>query len=249
MRLYKISLLCCCLLSLSAFGADPVWRYQENPQEYDTMTMESYEIALANAMQREKVAKEQIAQEQAQIEALKQRLLDIDARIAAVIKEKYDILGITEQDVIDAEAEIASIRRELELLLGLTPDELLRRKSDIDRQEARIAALKRKPVSYLWRIRDQIIDLENLLARVKANLPDKLSQYTVRLIPERRDCLYRIAEYPEIYSDPAQWPKIYRGNKSLIDGSYDRYVKKVPEPKYSKAEDLIFPGQVLDIPR
>ncbi len=243
-------ILFCCLFSVSVFAKEePVWRFQVNPEEYDTMHMEAYEIALANALQREKTAKEQIAQEQAQIESLKQQLIDMDAQIAAVIQEKYDILGITEQDVIDAENEIASIRQELELLLGLTPDELLKRIADLRKQEARINALKAKPVSYLWRIRDQIIELEDLLARVKANLPDKLSQYTVRLIPERRDCLYRIAEYPEIYDDPTQWPRIYRANKGQIDGGYNRYLQNVEEPKYSRAQDLIFPGQVFDIPR
>ncbi len=249
MKFIKSILFCCCLFTVSAFAADPVWQFQENPEEYDTMTMESYEIVLAAALQREKVAKEQIAQEQALIESLRQQLLDIDQRIAALIQEKYDILGITEQDVIDAENEIAAIRQELELLLGLTPEELLKRMSDIKKLEARIAALKRKPVSYLWRIRDQIIELEDLLARVKANLPDKLSQYTVRLVPERRDCLWRIAEYPEIYEDPAQWPKIYRANKTTIDRGYNSYLNNVEESKYSRSEDLIFPGQVFDIPR
>lgn len=213
------------------------------------MTYEEYEVALAAAQQREKVAKESIAQEQAKIESLKQQLAEMDQRIAAIIQEKYDILGITEQDVIDAENEIASIRQELELLLGLTPDELLRRMSDIKKQEARIAALRAKPVSYLWRIRDQLLDLDGLLARVKANLPDKAGSYTVRLIPGRRDCLYRIAEYDQIYSDPTQWPRLYRGNKGTIDGGYNRYLQLVEEPKYSRAEDLIFPGQVLDVPR
>ena len=242
--------MCCCVLSLSAFSAeDPSWRFETNPEEYDSMSMESYEIALANALQREKVAKEQIAQEQAQIESLKQQIADVEQRIAATIQEKYDILGITEQDIIDAENEIASIREKLELLLGLMPDELMTRFSEIKECESRIAALKAKPVSYLWRIRDQIIELESLLERVKANLPDKLAQYTVKLIPERRDCLYRIAEYSEIYEDPTQWPKIYRANKSMIDGRYNSYVRNVEESKYSRPEDLIFPGQVLDIPR
>jgi nucleoid-associated protein YgaU len=213
------------------------------------MTYEEYEMALASAQEREKTAKEQIAQEQAQIESLKQRLAEIDQLIAQIIQEKYDILGITEQDVIDAENEIASIRQEIELLMGLTPDELAKHMSDIKKIEARIAALKRKPVSYLWRVRDQIRDVESLLARLKSMLPDKPMTYTVREIPERRDCLWRISEYDFIYGDPVQWPKLYRGNKPLIDGGYNRYLQRVEEPKYSRAEDLIFPGQELDIPR
>ena len=213
------------------------------------MTYEQYEMELAGVQQRERVAREEIAQEQSLIEGLRRQLAELDERIAAVIQEKYDILGITEQDVIDAENEIASIRQELELLLGLTPDELEKRIADIRALEARIARLKAKPVSYLWRIRDQIRSLESLLQRVLANLPDKPSSYTVRLIPERRDCLYRIAQYENIYSDPTQWPRIYRANKGLIDGAFQRYQRNVEESKYSRPEDLIFPGQVLDIPR
>jgi nucleoid-associated protein YgaU len=213
------------------------------------MTYEEYEMQLAGYQQREAAAKEEIAQEQAKIESLKQQLADIDTQIAAIIQEKYDILGITEQDVIDAENELASIRQELELLLGLMPEELAARINDLKALEARLNALKEKPVAYLWRIRDQIRDVESLLERVKANLPDKPMAYTVREIPGRRDCLWRIAEYQEIYGDPYQWPKLYRANKSGIDAGYERYVRNVEAPKYSRAQDLIFPGQVLDIPR
>jgi nucleoid-associated protein YgaU len=55
--------------------------------------------------------------------------------------------------------------------------------------------------------------------------------YAVRLIPERRDCLWRIAEYPDIYGDPYKWPTIWRRNRKLIQNP-----------------DLIFPGWQLVIP-
>jgi hypothetical protein len=55
--------------------------------------------------------------------------------------------------------------------------------------------------------------------------------YTVRLIPHRRDCLWRIAEYDFIYNNPWKWPIIYKANKHQI-----------------KDPDLIYPGQVFDIP-
>ncbi len=55
--------------------------------------------------------------------------------------------------------------------------------------------------------------------------------YTVRLIPERRDCLWRIAEYPEIYGNPYLWPAIWRRNRKLIQNP-----------------DLIQPGWLLVIP-
>ncbi len=55
--------------------------------------------------------------------------------------------------------------------------------------------------------------------------------YVVRLIPERRDCLWRIAEYSYIYSNPYMWPKIWRRNRKLI-----------------QHPDLIYPGWKLVIP-
>jgi len=55
--------------------------------------------------------------------------------------------------------------------------------------------------------------------------------YTVRLIPERRDCLWRIAEYNDVYGDPYLWPNIWRRNRKLIQNP-----------------DLIYPGWQLVIP-
>ena len=55
--------------------------------------------------------------------------------------------------------------------------------------------------------------------------------YVVRLIPERRDCLWRIAEYDYVYGNPYLWPKIWRRNRKLI-----------------QHPDLIHPGWKLVIP-
>jgi len=58
--------------------------------------------------------------------------------------------------------------------------------------------------------------------------------YIVRLIPKRRDCLWRIAEYPFIYNNPLKWPVLYDANK-----------KTFRDPGNP---NLIFPGQKLLIP-
>ncbi len=55
--------------------------------------------------------------------------------------------------------------------------------------------------------------------------------YKVRLIPERRDCLWRISKYKNIYNNPLKWPIIYKANKDKI-----------------KDPDLIYPGQIFQIP-
>jgi nucleoid-associated protein YgaU len=71
------------------------------------------------------------------------------------------------------------------------------------------------------------------LASVTAEMPFPAT-YTVRLIPARRDCLWRIAEYSFIYNDPFKWKIIYEANK-----------KTFRDPSNP---NLIFPGQVLVIP-
>jgi nucleoid-associated protein YgaU len=58
--------------------------------------------------------------------------------------------------------------------------------------------------------------------------------YIVRLIPQRRDCLWRIAEYPFIYNNPLKWTVIYEANK-----------KTFRDPGNP---NLIYPGQKLVIP-
>jgi nucleoid-associated protein YgaU len=55
--------------------------------------------------------------------------------------------------------------------------------------------------------------------------------YTVRLIPDQRDSLWRIAANKDVYGDPFQWPKIWRRNRKLI-----------------RNPDLILPGWRLVIP-
>ena len=62
----------------------------------------------------------------------------------------------------------------------------------------------------------------------------KPQYYTVRLIPNRRDCFWRIAEYDFIYGDPWKWPKIYEENKNIL-----------PNPNNPH---LILPGMKLKIP-
>jgi nucleoid-associated protein YgaU len=68
----------------------------------------------------------------------------------------------------------------------------------------------------------------------QANALPLPAEYVVRLIPERRDCLWRIAEYPFVYGDPLKWSLIYEANK-----------KTFRDPANP---DLIFPGQELRIP-
>ena len=81
----------------------------------------------------------------------------------------------------------------------------------------------------------KVMDLMKDFAPAKAPAAAALPAfYTVRLIPEARDCFWRIAEYPFIYGDPWKWKILYEANKD-----------KIPQPDNP---DLIEPGIVLTIP-
>jgi nucleoid-associated protein YgaU len=66
---------------------------------------------------------------------------------------------------------------------------------------------------------------------------------------KKRESLFKIAGYPQVYGDPYQWKKIYSANKELIDNNYKRYQKLQSADASINPQDVIFPGQVLKIPR
>jgi DNA mismatch repair ATPase MutS len=66
---------------------------------------------------------------------------------------------------------------------------------------------------------------------------------------KKRESLFKIAGYPQVYGDPYQWKKLYRANKELIDKNYERYKKLQNTDVSINPQDVIFPGQVLKIPR
>ncbi|NBC31035.1 MAG: hypothetical protein GVY29_13710 [Spirochaetes bacterium] len=68
-------------------------------------------------------------------------------------------------------------------------------------------------------------------AEEEAELP---RYYIVRLIPERRDSFWRIAEYDFVYGNPFMWQVLYEANK-----------EKLRDPENP---DLIHPGQRFVIP-
>ena len=82
---------------------------------------------------------------------------------------------------------------------------------------------------------ENVISLLEGIRPVKAATAEALPKYyTVRLIPERRDCFWLIAEYPFVYGDPWKWPTLYEANKDNLE-----------DPENPR---LIQPGMVFVIP-
>lgn len=69
----------------------------------------------------------------------------------------------------------------------------------------------------------------------EAQAPPELPRYyVVRLIPEERDCFWRIAGYDFVYGDPTKWRALYEANKDILQDPDN--------------PDLIQPGQRFRIP-
>ena len=92
------------------------------------------------------------------------------------------------------------------------------------KKPAETAAVKEEPVV-------QLEEGESVLVVVEEVVEEEVSfsdLYTVR----KGECLWWIAQYKDLYDDPFQWPIIYDANRNQIE-----------DP------DLIYPGQILSIPR
>jgi nucleoid-associated protein YgaU len=228
------------------------------------MTYDQYGNELSAAQLKEKTAKEQIAQEQGLIEALKQQVADVDQRVSSTREEIFQIIGKNEQDVANARQELAMLQSDIRTLALLPSQDLAKRKNDMYILQGRMAAIKRNTATFLSDVASMVYETESLLesvaSQVSAPIPSAFSgapsstatagqkRLPTRFVAGTSDCLFRIAGYDSIYNDPNQWIRIYEANKSLIDGVFTR-LKNSPNLRVEHPEDLILPGQVLVIPR
>ncbi len=80
-------------------------------------------------------------------------------------------------------------------------------------------------------VAEEVIVLEEGKSVLVEALEEK-APLTGNHVVKSGECLWWIAEYEDIYNDPFMWPLIYNTNKDRINNP-----------------DLIYPGQILDIPR
>ncbi|MBN1592062.1 MAG: LysM peptidoglycan-binding domain-containing protein [Candidatus Coatesbacteria bacterium] len=98
-------------------------------------------------------------------------------------------------------------------------------RSQIDGPGCDLLLAENGSMSLLSGAKELLADVENYASSVAA-APKSIEHSVVR-----GECLWRIAGYADTYSDPFLWPLIYSANRDQI-----------------KDPDLIFPGQVFEIP-
>lgn len=197
--------------------------------QQERMRIEDYNIELAKWMERERVAKAEIAKLESEIADLRAQLNGLDNQIAAMRQEIYRLLGYNQRQIDAFNRELGRLRQQIEGLLRLSLEELYNRLDEVETIGKRLEEMVADKRAELPEIAAQLREIQRLLERLKARAAQakpKIETYTVI----RGDYLWKIAGKPNIYADPYQWMRIYSFNREEI-----------------KNPDLIFPAQIFKI--
>ncbi len=206
--------------------------------EEKEMTYDMYLVELKKEQDREAAAKQQITQLEQEIAAIQGDIETTKSQVESLWREMLEFVGITQEDFDAFVTKIDDLLSKIQGFESEYAEDFKGWKQAIVDAEVEVTEIKEDKIAIFPRLDGKITALDEAIADSKAALEAAIeaargdnSTYTVRLIPERRDCLWRIAENDEIYGDAWKWPAIYSANKDQI-----------------KDPDLIFPGQELVIP-
>lgn len=195
----------------------------------EKMSMEEYNKQLADWQAREAAAKAEITKVDAEIEALKKELGDLDAQVASEWDAIYALVGTDKAGVDAYRNQLKALEGEVDGLMALSPEELFKRRAEIDALQARLDELKNSKIAALTEMQDLIAVIEGKLTQLRGRMPQAMyTEYNV----EKGDYLWKISGKEDIYKDPMQWMRIYSYNREQI-----------------KDPDLIYPKQVFKIHR
>ncbi len=197
-------------------------------QEEKKMTRDEYVAQMADLTGREGTAKGQIETLDAEIEALKAQLAQLDRDNADLNAQILTAVSATDAQVKAFGKNLDSIAAQLEGLLALAPEVLIQRRGEVNDLAAQVGELKENKISALPEMAAQLADIDKMIAQLKARVAQPVTiDYTVA----KGDNLWNISKMERIYADPYMWPRLYRANKEQIQ-----------DP------DLIYPDQTLAVP-
>ena len=197
-------------------------------QEEKKMTRDEYVAQMADLTGREGTAKGQIETLDAEIEALKAQLAQLDRDNADLNAQILTAVSATDAQVKAFGKKLDSIAAQLEGLLALAPEVLIQRRGEVNDLAAQVGELKENKISALPEMAAQLADIDKMIAQLKARVAQPVTiDYTVA----KGDNLWNISKMERIYADPYMWPRLYRANKDQIQ-----------DP------DLIYPDQTLAVP-
>jgi len=196
---------------------------------YEEMTQEQYNALLAEWQQRLDTAKKGIAEEEAKIEQLKKEYDALQAEIDQTWQEIFQIAESNNAAYNAYKGNLEQLRDEVRAFLNLSPEEIYSKSNELNELEARLEELKKDPFSSMAEQQKLIAEIESLIEQAKEKAKTAVPPtYTVM----KGDYLWKIAGKEDIYGNPMAWWRIYTSNLDQI-----------------KNPDLIYPNQVLAIPR
>ncbi len=197
-------------------------------QEEKKITRDEYVAQVADLTGREGTAKSQIETLDAEIEALKAQLAQLDRDNADLNAQILTAVSATDAQVNAFGNKLDSIAAQLEGLMALAPEVLIQRRGEVNDLAAQVGELKENKISALPEMAAKLADIDKMIAQLKARVAQPVTiDYTVA----KGDNLWNISKMERIYADPYMWPRLYRANKEQIQ-----------DP------DLIYPDQTLAVP-
>lgn len=194
------------------------------------LTKEEAALRIQDFQARVQALREKLAELNTKVDKLKS---DIESTVAAYEdceKTLLSLIGASEADLTNFAQKLGQLEGKVREMQRLSNDVLADRQDDVKALEAEYMELRNNKVSILPQFYDRMVKLGK---DIKGLYREKTIQsYTVGTWAENRDCLWNIAGNLEIYGDPHLWPKIWVANDGEI-----------------RNPDIIFPGQVLTIPK
>ncbi|APF19764.1 LysM peptidoglycan-binding domain-containing protein [Caldithrix abyssi] len=222
----KIRVLLILGLFLSLVMANVVLAQSYN---YEEMTQEQYNALLTEWQQRLDAAKKAIAEEEAKIEQLKKEYDALQAEIDQTWDEIFKIAEANKAAYEAYKGKVEQLRDEVRAFLNLSPEEIYSKSNELNALESKLEELKKDPFSAMAEQEAMLNEIASLIEQAKEKAKTAVPPtYTVM----KGDYLWKIAGKDDIYGNPMAWWRIYTSNLDQI-----------------KNPDLIYPNQVLAIPR
>ena len=159
-----------------------------------------------------------------EIDGLKKTSADKDAELKKAENDLYASVGSTKSGVADFRKKFESLEKTINSKSG--------KKEDAEKKFAAIEASKIKCLPEFW-------DRYQAMKKKLAGWDVVTGNYTVI----KGDCLWKIAGMKKHYGNPKLWPAIWEANKDGVVKAPARIPKTIRNP------NLIYPGQVLRIPK
>ena len=136
----------------------------ENTSAQEQMTCEEY-MALGNELvNREAAANTQIEELNAQIEALKMQIAQLDRANVDLNTQILTTVGHSESEIAAFGRELDAITAQLEGLMALAPEVLIMRRGEVAAIDSRVAELKQSNMAALPEMVDKLSTIDQMLA-------------------------------------------------------------------------------------